>query len=351
MNLIPEAPELTHREQLVLQYIIQNFIVTANPIASKTLVTQHSLNVSAATIRSDMNSLENKGYLDHPHTSSGRVPTDLGYRFYVNSLMQATHLTKEETIALDSVARKINNGDLDEAVFAGARLLSKLSNLLSVNIAPKLAEGVFRKVELVSLSSNRLLVLMTIESGLVRTIHIEVESELSRKDLDHVALILNERLSGRILKDIKEHIHEMLSGYSERDETGLIRIFMDRADTLFEDEHLRRFHFGGVEYMALQPEFSDLSNYRSIIEIVEQEDLIVHLFEQDKNSSEISGKVSIRIGSENKIPQMEHCSVVSANYKIGNIMGTIGLVGPTRMDYSRMVSLVHQLANRFSNPA
>jgi len=347
-SMLHEAPELSGREQMVLQYIIQNFIVSANPIASKTLVNRHGLNVSPATIRSDMNNLELKGYLDHPHTSAGRVPTDLGYRFYVNSLMKAASLTVGEQQIINSLSDKINSGNIDEAVFAGARLLAKLSNLLAVNIAPKLADGVFRKIELLDISSNRLLVILTIESGLVRTIHVEVENEIDRNQLDRISLFLNERLSGKILREIKTHISEMLADFHEVDTSPLIRVFIDRADAIFDHPELRRFHFGGVEYMALQPEFSDLSQYKSIIEIVENEDLIVHLFESKEFNTESEKRVNIRIGSENNLPQMEQCSVVSANYKIGNVVGTVGLVGPKRMDYARMVSLVEQLANRFS---
>jgi heat-inducible transcriptional repressor len=348
MNMLHEAPELSGREQMVLQYIIQNFIVTANPIASRTLVDRHKLNVSPATIRSDMNNLELKGYLDHPHTSAGRVPTDLGYRFYVNSLMQAATLSQNERQIIDSLSDKINSGNIDEAVFAGARLLAKLSNLLAVNIAPKLADGIFRKIELLEISSKRLLVILTIESGLVRTIHVEVENEIDRSELERIGQFLNERMAGKILRDIKKHITEMLSDFKDADSSPLIRVFIDRADAIFEYPELRRFHFGGVEYMALQPEFSDLSQYKSIIEIVENEDLIVHLFETPETPSLSDKKVSIRIGSENNLPQMDQCSVVSANYKIGNVVGTVGLVGPKRMDYARMISLVEQLANRFS---
>ena len=347
-----EAPELTHREQLVLQYTIQDFIVTAMPVASGTIVKKHRLNVSPATVRNDMHSLENKGYLDHPHTSAGRVPTEMGYRFYVNSLMQATNLTRDEQIALDSVRESIEAGAMDDALIGGARLLARLSNLLAVNIAPKLAEGIFRKIEMVSLSSSRLLILLTIESGLIRTINIEVESEINRNDLDRVTSVLNERLSGRVLREIKSGIHEMLADFREQDDTGIIRVFIDRADTIFEDQQIRRFHFGGAEYMALQPEFSDLRNYRSIIEVIEKEDLIVHLFDDENAAMALiePSKASVRIGSENKIRQMEQCSVVSAKYHIGNITGTIGLVGPTRMDYGRMISLVEQLAGRLNRP-
>ncbi|MEX0929263.1 MAG: heat-inducible transcriptional repressor HrcA [Balneolales bacterium] len=343
-------PELSNREQEVLEYIIQNFIVTANPIASKTLVSKHRLNISSASVRSAMNSLERKGFLDHPHTSAGRIPTELGYRYYVNSLMKVSDLSIIEKDTLDKLNSFINV-DMDDAVKSAARILARLSNLLAVVVAPKLASGFFRRIELISLSSNRLMIVLTVESGLIKTISVEVEAEFSQKELEHVGRVLNERLSGLVLSDIPNKIHAMLSDFEESDKTGLIRVFIDSADTIFEDHQLRNFHFGGVEYIAMQPEFSDLSNYRSIVELIENEDLIIHLFDETEDvPDEKSDKreVKVRIGTENKIQQIEQCSVVSANYSIGNITGTIGLVGPTRMNYSRMIALVEQLANRFN---
>ncbi len=338
--------DLTNREQEVLSYIIQNFIVTASPVASKTLVKRYRLNISSATVRSTMNSLESKGLLDHPHTSSGRIPTELGYRLYVNSLMQVSLLSKEEKEILDTIQNYLTS-DVDEAVQSAARILARLSNLLAVVVAPKLGYGIFRKIELVSLSSSRILVVLTIESGIVKTLAIEVQTVIQPDELERVARFLNERLQGYKLGEISRKIDEMLAGFGEDDHAGLIRVFIDSADTIFDDHQLRRFHFGGVEYMALQPEFNDLSNYKGIIELLENEDMIIHLFDENKQLSD-NKEVQIRIGKENKIRQVERCSVVSANYHYGGIKGTIGLVGPTRMNYSRMVALVEQLANRFN---
>lgn len=341
-----DYPELNVREKEVLQIIIQDFIKTANPVASKALVEQHRLNVSSATIRNAMSSLENKGLLDHPHTSAGRVPTEMGYRFYVNSLMHLPSLSRNEQFALDQISVTLNTG-LDDAVVTAARLLAKLSNLLAVVIAPKLATGTFNKIEIISLSSTRLLIVLTIQSGLTKTVSIEVQSEISRADLDRVGSFLNERLQGQRLADIAVRIHEMLADYTHDDPSGLIRVFIDSADTIFEDQNVRKFHFGGAEYMAMQPEFSDLSRYRSIVELIENEDMIIHLFDNDLATPD-DREVRVRIGTENKIHQIEQCSVVSTNYNIGSITGTIGLVGPKRMNYPRMIALVEQLANRFN---
>lgn len=340
-------PELNNREQELLQYIIHNFIVSANPVASKTLVEKHNLNISPATVRNTMNSLEAKGLLDHPHTSAGRIPTELGYRFYVNALMQVGRLSEKEQQTLDEI-NSIIRTDMDDAVRGAARTLARLSHLLAVVIAPRLAHGIFRKIELVSLSEHRLMIILTIESGLVRTLTMEVEVNLGSTNLEDIARVLNERFSGYSLKEISLKSHEMLSEDDQRDSSGLIRFFIDSADTIFEDHKHRNFQFGGIEYMAMQPEFTDLSSYKSIVELVENEDLIIHILDDSDAASMSDRDVRIRIGTENKLPQIERCSVVSAHYAIGSVTGTIGLVGPTRMDYPRMVALVEQLANRFT---
>ncbi len=338
-----EFPDLSAREREVLGYIIQNFITTATPVASQSLVQRHRLGISPATVRSAMSTLESKGLLNHPHTSAGRIPTELGYRFYVDTLMRQVYLTREEEQALDRIAQTAKT-DLEDGVRSAARILARLSNMLAVVISPRYAKGIFRKMELINLSSNRLLVVLTIDSGMVRTVSIEVESEISRTNLDHVSRILNERLCGIVISEIAIKIREIVADLRDDDQTGLIRVFVDSADTIFDETDMKRFHFGGVEYMALQPEFNDLSQYRSIVELIENENLIVHLFENENESEE----VSIRIGRENQLHHIEQCSVVSASYNIGNIRGAVGLVGPTRMNYPRMVALVDQLSQRLS---
>jgi heat-inducible transcriptional repressor len=258
--------------------------------------------------------------------------------------MRLSRLSVNEQRALDQISAQLNT-DIDDAVVTAARLLAKLSNLLAVVIAPKLGNGIFHRLELISLSSTRLLIVLTIQSGITKTISIEVQSEISRRDLERVSGILNERLQGRKLSDIARHMNEMLREFESTDDTGLIRIFIDSADTIFDDQQVRKFHFGGAEYMAMQPEFNDLSKYRSIVELIEDEDMIIHLFE---NEPAFDNEVRVRIGSENKLTQIEQCSVVSTQYSIGTVSGTIGLVGPKRMNYPRMVSLVEQLATRFN---
>lgn len=341
-----DLPDLSLREKEVLQQIIQHFIITANPVPSKNLAIAHNWNLSPATIRNVMQSLEKKGLIDQLHTSSGRIPTEKGYRYYVDSLMRTQKLSKKEQEALNAWEETMNRG-LNDAIQSASILLSRLSNLLAIVIAPRYADSVFRKLELIDIGSDKLLVVLTIVSGLVKTVTIEVKNPITSADLRNVSAMLNERFSGLKIKEIAKNITSVLSDVELEDKSGIVRIFMDSAEDIFDDIQVRRFYFGGAEYMAMQPEFSDLKNYRSIVELIENEDLIIHLFDDETKQEPISD-VKIRIGSENKIEQIASCSVVSANYTLGNAKGTIGLVGPTRMNYPKMVALVKQLAGRLN---
>lgn len=338
-----EYQNLSERESQILQYTVQNFIEQATPVGSDKLVDMYNLSISPATVRNVLHKLEKKGCLSQPHTSAGRIPTERGYRYYVNSLMSPEPLSLYEHQAMDQL-KKILNKDFDDAVFQAAQLLARLSNMLALVVSPKLAKGVFKKLDLISVSSSRLLIVLTIKSGLVKTVNIEVEHELNRNQLDYVASILNERLSGYPMSEIASKVNEMLADKQAQDNTGLIRIFIDSADTIFAERPINKFYYGGAEYIALLPEFRDENKYRQILEMLENEELVIYLMDQVTSSE----NVSVHIGKENKLQQIEDCSVVSATYNIGEITGKVGLVGPTRMKYGKMVSLVDQLVNRFN---
>lgn len=341
----PGFPELSPREAEVLQLIIQHFIITANPVGSKSLVSRQGLEVSSATIRNAMHALEQKGYLQHTHTSSGRIPTEKGYRLYVDGLMNVPGKLEPGAEQLLKELPPNIITDMDAGLKTAARIVARIANLLTVVVAPKLAENVLRRIDIIPVGGNHLMVVLSLEAAPARSITIEVENEISSAKLEKLVPILNMRLSGLKLALIAGRIREMLSDFESSDETGLIRVFVDSADTIFDDHELRRFHFGGVEYMAMQPEFSDLKNYRSIVELVENENLIIHLLERGTLNT---NAINISIGTENPLIQAAQCSVVSAEFRMGSSKGTLGLVGPTRMDYPRLVALVEQVTARLS---
>jgi len=331
--------ELSDREQGVLRHVVHNYIVTAIPVGSRYISKHYESLLSPATIRNVMSDLEESGYLSHPHTSAGRVPTDLGYRYYVDFLMELEKISDAE--------KEVIRGQLDKAIDAEellretSRLLGKISNQLSIVTSPHLGGGIFQKLELMQVSSSKLLVLISIQSGIVRTIMLEVGMELKRDVLDQVARILNERLSGLTLRQIRDTFVDRLAEYKD-ERTGLIRLFIDSVDQLFDDSKEReKVHIAGTGNLIEHPEFGDPKNFRSVIEMIENEDIIVHLLEKH----DIPNKdFVITIGAENEETKALDYSLVTATYDVNGVTGRVGIMGPTRMNYSKLIPLVDHVA-------
>lgn len=327
------SENLTERERLILNSIVESYIQTANPVGSRYLAKKYKLNISSATIRNVMMDLEDMGYLIQPHTSAGRIPTDKGYRFYVDSLMSVRSLAfSERRIILDNLRRV--SVDVDEILHTSSQVLGKISSQLGVVLAPRFYQGIFQKMELVSISENKILVVISIRSGLVKTIMMEIKSGVSRDQLNETSRIINERLSGLSLKEIKETIDKRMSGISYSEE-GLIRFVVESSNKLFNFEENKDLHLCGTQNIMANPEFSDQEHIAKMLELIESKQIILHLF--DKNEED---KISISIGEENKEDLFKNCSIITTSYHIGNITGSLGVVGPTRMQYAKIVSLV-----------
>lgn len=197
----PAAP-LNAREREILRLVVESFIDTAGPVGSRFLARRYPIGLSPASIRNTMSDLEEMGYLDHPYTSAGRIPTDLGYRTFVDALMEVPKLTPDECRLLERRVRQVSN-DPEELWRESTRLLGQLSHLLGVVLTPRLSTGVLERLEVVPLSSTRAMFVLSVRGGLVRTILAELPSELSRRDLELVVALLNERLAGLTLATVR----------------------------------------------------------------------------------------------------------------------------------------------------
>jgi len=332
-------PTLNQREKSVLRHVVHNYVQTAIPVGSRYISRHFEHGLSAASIRNVMADLEESGYLSHPHTSAGRVPTDRGYRYYVDYLMEVEQLSEDErqTIQqrLDAVL------DTEEMLRETSRLLGKISRQLSVVTSPHLSAGVFEKLELIPVSASRLLVVISIRAGIVRTIMLEVGAELKRDHLEQVSRLLNERLSGLTLREIRDTFVDRIRDVQD-ERSGLIRLFIDSVDQLFSDAKEReKLHIGGAANIIEQPEFVDPKNFRSVIELIENEDIIVHLLEKHEGQD---GNFVVTIGAENKDDSAKDYSVITATYNVNGVTGRVGIIGPTRMDYPRVIPLVDYVA-------
>ncbi|MGH7664420.1 MAG: heat-inducible transcriptional repressor HrcA [Gemmatimonadaceae bacterium] len=337
--------ELSDRERRVLEAVIRSYVETAEPAGSRTLSRRSGLGVSPATIRNTMSDLEEKGYLFHPHTSAGRVPTDKAYRLYVDTLIFLPPLPVP-TPDHERLAEEITaGGSAIEAILRrAAQSLGILTQELGVALGPRLDETILQRLELLRLSSDRLLMVITLAGGVVRTIFVEVKGEVAESALAEVALVLNERLSGLTLRDVRSSLGARLRDTGAAADTSeLLNIFIQEGDQLFDvgpgqgsggrDEHVL---LGQPSLLAEQPEFATGERMRKLMELTETRE---HLGDLLRRRSATSG-LSITIGNEHGDPRLENFTVVTAEYRAGSLTGVIGVIGPTRMPYEKVISLV-----------
>lgn len=336
----PKGYGLNDREQVILRSVVRTFIRTADPVGSKTIAQTYRLGLSPASIRSTLHGLEEGGYLGHPHTSAGRVPTQFGYRAYVDSLMRLRPLPGPTQQRLyDELARL--DGDATELLKESARLLSQLSNLLGVVLSPRLANGVLHRLDVIPLASTRAMFVVSVRSGMVKTIVLDVETDLKQDQLTRVVALLNERLSGLPLEEIRTTFADRIRDVEAEDPSGLVKLIVRKASVLFSELPERgRLQMTGTQQMIEQPEFQASEAVRQMMAFVEDEHAVLQVLEPVGGVWDAAASVEVRIGAENAGQAAQVYSVVKAPYRMGDTVGTIGIVGPMRMDYARVVALV-----------
>lgn len=330
--------ELSERERRVLEAVIQSYVETAEPAGSRTISRRFGIGVSPATIRNTMSELEEKGYLFHPHTSAGRVPTDSAYRLYVDSLMGPATLHPKEA---ERLAEEISGGGnaIEAILRRAAQSLSVVAQELGVALGPRLDRTVLQRLEVVRASEERLLLVLTLSGGAVRTIFVEVPGQIAESALAEVSFVLNERLSGLTLREIRSTLSARLRDTGGPGTRELLNVFVQEGDVLFdlpivpstEDVVL-----GQASILAEQPEFSSGESMRRLLALTDTRE---HLAEVLRRRSTEPG-ISITIGSEHGDPRLDRLTVVTAAYRTGALSGVIGVIGPTRMPYEKVVALV-----------
>ncbi|HYE57366.1 MAG TPA: heat-inducible transcriptional repressor HrcA, partial [Rhodothermales bacterium] len=332
-------------EREILRLVVTSFVSTAAPVGSRPLVRRYGLDLSPATIRNTMSDLEEAGYLEHPHTSAGRVPTDLGYRTFVDELMQATGLSEADKAVLRAELERLT-GQTDDVLRESSKLLGRLTSLLGVVLAPNLATGVLDRIEAVPLSISRVMFVLSLRGGLVRTIVLELDAVPGRGSLDTLVQELNERLAGLTLEEIRRTFPERVRDVDDRH--GLVRLILDRSHALFAPpEPPGRVRVSGTQHLIEQPEFREPDELRTLVGLLEDEHFLVELLEKRDGEEPPPGRAVVTIGREHP-GRAERYALVTARYCVGDAAGTIGVVGPTRMDYARVVGLVEHMANLLS---
>jgi heat-inducible transcriptional repressor len=329
---------LTEREHVVLEAVIRSYVETAEPAGSRTVVRRFNLGISPATVRNTMSDLEEKGYLIHPHTSAGRLPTDRAYRLFVDSLLEQPRLPVDAEPLRQELEAAGDRSAVELVIRRAAQVLGLVTQELGIATAPQLAETILDRIELVPVSGGKILLVMTLRSAGVRTLFVDVRAELPPSTLLAVAQVLNERLAGLTLREVRTSLSARLRDTSAAGAASeLLNIFIESADEWLQwPASGEGVHLGHASVLAEQPEFQNGSRLKNLIELTERTDLLSRIL-----SARIGSEgLQISIGAEHKNPELAGFTVVTSEYSVGGLRGVIGVIGPTRMPYERVIGLV-----------
>ena len=345
---------MSKRKKGILKAIVNEYILTAEPVGSRTLARKYNFGVSPATIRNEMSDLEMENYLEQPHKSAGRVPTDKGYRFYVDSLISFKELSESKTKLIERKYRAKKN-EVKKLVQQTSVMLSELTKYTSLVLSPQLKRSVFEHLELISLASNKVLLILVTDTGLIKDKIIEFPANLSHEELENISWFLNERLHGLPLDKIDNQLLLRLN----RELVARFDFVSDKlkilSEEVFSNESVPEedIYLGGTTYILDQPEFNDIKKVKNLLKLLEQEQQLHNILKSiDNNESNISdnSQISVAIGSELPHEAIDNCSVVIATYHLnGRPIGKIGVLGPTRMKYDEVISSVKFMSDFLSD--
>ena len=337
------AAKLTDRGQQILEAIIEEYIATAQPVGSKALTQNQGIKLSPASVRNVMAELEELGYLVSPHTSAGRIPTEKGYRFYVDTILRVSEMDRSQKDQIELHYRQ-QGLQMTDMLREASRTLSSISHYTGLVMIPRLKATIFRHIEFVKLSPRLILAVFVTQSGLVQNKLVEVDEDLSPRELEKITNYLNQTMTGLSIQDVRTRIITEMA-----QEKALYDQLMRRAFTLSSaalvDESNGDVIIEGTSRFLEQPEFSDLDCMKRIVQTFEQKSALVELLDR---GLETKG-VQVIIGSETEHTELSDCSLITAAYsgKRGTL-GTLGVIGPNRMPYATIIPIVDYTASLIS---
>ena len=334
-----KSATIAGREIQVLHALVRAHVALRAPVGSRTLCEQYGVLASAATIRNALANLEEKGYVHQPHTSAGRVPTERGYRFYVTKCMtdEALGLDDNATELRRQLEVQLREGDMQEIMGQLAYIIGDLSQQLGLVLAPRFEQGILGQLELVHLAESRLLLVVTINQGLVKSLVIEVGSSVSREDVVSFSRWLNERLAGLSMAEISQTARQRLQPLAERS-PQMLRAVVGEMEALAELTS-GDLYVSGTSNLCLQPEFGDAQQVAGLVDLAEKKDLLARLMSERRG-------VVVTIGADHPLAPLRQCGMVTASYDVEGGSGVIGIIGPTRMPYDSLMVLVNYAASR-----
>ncbi|WP_054950046.1 heat-inducible transcriptional repressor HrcA [Numidum massiliense] len=333
---------LTARQQQILAAVVENFIQYAEPVGSRTISKHANVGYSAATVRNEMADLEEMGYLEQPHASAGRIPTNTGYRYYVDYLVKPRKVSKKDSETIRTYfAERIN--EIEHVFQQTAVIVSHLTNYTAIVLGPEVFQNKLKHMQLIPLSDRLAVAILVTDTGHVDKQRVIIPEHASASELEMLVNILNEKLAGVPLHLIRakmySEIAKELSRYTERYE-----LLLQMVEQMITADDGERVYMGGATNLMSQPEFRDIDKIKLLYDLLEDQHTVVRLFDAEELG------VQVTIGQENELEAVSHCSIITASYVLsGERVGSIGVLGPTRMDYGRLIGLMDFLSRDFNN--
>ncbi len=331
---------LDNRKKRILQAVIDEYINTAEPVSSSALVQKYNLDYSSATVRNELAELEKNGYLDKTHTSSGRVPSEKGYRFYVDELIKDDDVSLEEIKYIQSkLSEKVN--EIEELTKITTSTLSEITHYPTVAIGPKTDMQIIEELKFVLLGSRMLMVVIVTDSGLVKETIIKYDNDVTQNQVDTLNNLFNTKLKGKPLSKIDKPMEEYI--FSEISYSiDVIKPIIDQINKIVEEQE--SIYLEGANKAFDLPEFKSMEVAKNFINILDTKELVI-----DMLNSGVAKDINVYIGDENENEQLKDFSIVTFKHSVGDKdMGTIGIIGPKRMDYSKVISVMKYISKKLN---
>ena len=333
--------DLDERKKKVLQAIVEEYINTAEPVSSGSITKGHGLDYSSATIRNDMAQLENIGFLDKPHTSAGRVPSAEGYRYYVNELLKEDNLTLEEIKYIQNKL-KIKVNEIEDLTKVATTTLSEITHYTTVAVGPKADKQIIEEIKFVSLGQRMLMVVIVTDTGLVKETIIKFDEDITESQVDTLNNLFNTRLRGKPLSKIDKPMAEYI--FSEvHYSIGIMNAIINQINKIIEEENNNIFLEGAKRSFDL-PEFKSMKVAKNFINLLDAKDEMLEIF----NSGEAED-INVFIGNDDENSNLKDFSIITFKHTLGDKdLGTIGIIGPKRMDYAQVISVMKYISKKLN---
>lgn len=328
--------QLDERKFMILKAIIDDYVMTGMPVGSRTISRKSGVGFSPATIRNEMSDLEELGYLDQPHTSAGRVPSHKAYRLYVDRILRVGSLSPEETARIQEHLRD-RTSQVQEVIRTAAQVLSDATHYTSVIVAPQAQMLRVRRVQLVPITDSTALLVIVTSAGIVKDAIIRIPGELSPEHLHAISNLLTDQLADRPIDQVRQRFRVLIHVLGEH--RRLLASVMNAMETRIAEPNESDVAVGGSANLLSYPEYSDIEKARNFLVMLDSKETLARIL-----GARGGVEFTIRIGSENEAPEFQDCSIVTATYHAGSgTNGTLGIIGPTRMNYQRVLAVLNTM--------